>query len=386
MTVELHIWPGTGRRSRIFGAAHAGLSFEHKSKQFYVTWFGSGNSKSSAVNAHVNLGFTQIQKNGQIWDRKRGSSDIDHFYLPGTETKLTRNVPAEHDPNIKLETDFTSTIVSVEAERTYYEQEELRQHRGIPIPVENLFESGKALNQGIDIDSIAKWWEAKMALPPNHPGRQYKLISKSQNCIATVIEGLVVGGMSMYKKLGRTGLYYSERDLQTWVVGAVVNINRINYLISTSKAVQEIKNQSVNITGLNDIPTLRVWKRISDSNVKFSAFARRKGPIKLLDKLIERYHFSDLDKMQRRGTVIKIMNQAFAHMVTKPNSDRRDAVKVLAQISYNIAKKLTDEIDKEDMARALAALPQGQLVGQRLSQIVEGDDDLVVEYSDDGSD
>ena len=90
--------------------------------------------------------------------------------------------------------------------------------------------------------------------------------------------------------------------------------------------------------------------------------------------------------MQRRGTVIKIMNQAFAHMVTKPNSDRRDAVKVLAQISYNIAKKLTDEIDKEDMARALAALPQGQLVGQRLSQIVEGDDDLVVEYSDDGSD
>ena len=385
MTVELHIWPGTGRRSRIFGAAHAGLSFEYHGKQFYVTWFGSGNSKSSAVNAHVNLGFTQIQKNGQIWDRKRGSSDIDHFYLPGTETKLTRNVPAANDPNIKLETDFTSTIVSLEAERTYYEKEE-RQHRGIPIPVENLFESGKALNQGIDIDSIAKWWEAKMALPPNHPGRQYKLISKSQNCIATVIEGLVVGGMSMYKKLGRTGLYYSERDLQTWVVGAVVNINRINYLISTSKAVQEIKNQSVNITGLNDIPTLRVWKRISDSNVKFSAFARRKGPIKLLDKLIERYHFSDLDKMQRRGTVIKIMNQAFAHMVTKPNSDRRDAVKVLAQISYNIAKKLTDEIDKEDMARALAALPQGQLVGQRLSQIVEGDDDLVVEYSDDGSD
>jgi hypothetical protein len=191
--------------------------------------------------------------------------------------------------------------------------------------------------------------------------------------------------MSTYNKLGRTALYYSERDLKTWVVGALVNINRINSLISNSVAVQEIKNQSVNITGLNDIPTLRAWKRLSASNVKLSAFARRKGPIKVLDKLIERYHISDLDKMQRKEIVIKIMNQAFVHMVTKPNSDRRDAVKVLAQISYNIAKKLTDEIDEDNMAQALASRPQGQLVGQRLSQSVV-EEDMVVECSVDGED
>jgi hypothetical protein len=385
MTVKLHIWPGIDRTSRIFGSAHAGLSFEHKSKQFYVTWFGSGNSKSSAVKGHVGLGFTQIEKDGQIWNRRRGSSGIDHFYLPGTETKLKRNVPAEFDRNIILETDFTSTTVSFEAELSQYEALGRPCDDAIPIPVENFFDSGKALTQGIDIDSIAKWWEAKMALPPNHPGRQYKLISKSQNCISTVIEGLVVGGMSTYNKLGRTALYYSERDLKTWVVGALVNINRINSLISNSVAVQEIKNQSVNITGLNDIPTLIAWKRLSASNVKLSAFARRKGPIKVLDKLIERYHISDLDKMQRKEIVIKIMNQAFVHMVTKPNSDRRDAVKVLAQISYNIAKKLTDEIDEDNMAQALASRPQGQLVGQRLSQLVV-EEDMVVECSVDGED
>jgi peroxiredoxin len=105
----------------------------------------------------------------------------------------------------------------------------------------------------------------------------------------------------------------------------------------------------------------------------------------VLDKLIERYHISDLDKMQRKEIVIKIMNQAFVHMVTKPNSDRRDAVKVLAQISYNIAKKLTDEIDEDNMAQALASRPQGQLVGQRLSQLVV-EEDMVVECSVDGED
>ena len=380
MSAELHIWTVTTKTDRFFGAAHAGLAFKYYYKNYYVTWFGSGSSKSSAVNGHVNLGFNQIEKNGQIWERTKSPDGIDTFHLPGTDTKLTKKVPAPFDPNIMLTEAFTSTTVYFELEQDYYKAQG-RPHYSIPIPAQNFFDSGKALTQGIDLHSISKWWEAKMALPPNSPGREYRLISKSKNCISTVIEGLIVGGMGMYKKPSRALLYYSENDLQTWVTEAVERMNRFNQLMSTSVAVQEIKNQS-GTSGFHDIPTLRAWKTESNQNVKFSVFAKRKAQIKKLDKLIELYHSSNLEKIQKRELLIRIMNQAFAHMVTKPNSDRRLAVKNLAQIAYDKAKQLTEEIDKEELAQRLAGAAQNVLVRKSLDAIFE-EDDMSVEFSED---
>src|SRR5262249_37492494 len=63
-------------------------------------------------------------------------------------------------------------------------------HRTPSDPGQNLFE--------VSISRIDRYWKRLLLLPPDHPERNYGMLSTKRNCNAVVAEALLAGGLSMY--------------------------------------------------------------------------------------------------------------------------------------------------------------------------------------------
>ena len=361
MPASVYIWFNSSGFYQKAGAGHAGLSFIHNNKEYYVTWFGTGNIGSKTKNAHINLGFKQMLRNGEVYERRFDeTNNIDRFYSKNTGQMLVRPKEVEID-NVKKMQDmpFESWTVSLADEIESYKH---LGHEEIKIPLMDLNSGGQYL-QGLDTSAMAAWWDMKMSLPPGHKGRNYRLISKSQNCVSTVIEALLMGGMSSYAKPRKALFYYSVDQLRDWAREASAKMERLNTTFN-HPIVAKVCNES-SLHAFKNIPTLTEWKRESARNVTMSFMKRRLGPIKVLDSLIPLYHAENnniTDKLATKELLVRMLNQCFKHLILKERSDRRAAV---LQLAYIVHAKLKN-IEMEILAKTLAEMEEGRLAKEKL--------------------
>ena len=328
--ITVHIWSNYSGFNKFAGVGHAGLSFTHDNKEYYVTWFGTSASKVFKSDAHMALGFNKILRGDQIYNR---ISNIDKYnFKDGTSYYV--NNKGEKAVSKKDKSELISCKPTLFEEKITYR--ELR-YEFIALEVMNVDYENKTFHLGLDVAAMAAWWDAKMNLPPNHEGRKYKLISKERNCVSTVIEALIVGGMGSYVKLGSKHIYYSVENLRMWATNTREELSSRNKKLESRKVEEVIQEKSSKtLMDWKDIPSLKDWKKESDRNVALAFFKKRRGPIKVLDQLIPKYDDEKKkgDNLAIKGLLLAMLYQCIIHLITKRKSNRRNAVKSLAKIIF----------------------------------------------------
>lgn len=199
---------------------------------------------------------------------------------------------------------------------------------------------------GLNTTAIESWWIDLMNLPVGHPRRNYRAVSKSKNCNATVVEALRVGGLSVYAKPPKNFVFQGTATLVKWVNAAVQKIDLLNRQVEgwfNKLGVARERNWLDQYT----IPSLAEWK--SDSRVsarRSRSFARRKEQVAEIDRLLPIYHqqINRPDFDAALETLILIQEQVYSHLSTKPNSDRRQPMGILAMKIYYVIAQLSGRI------------------------------------------
>ena len=90
-------------------------------------------------------------------------------------------------------------------------------------------------------------------------------------------------------------------------------------------------------TATTDLPTVGEWRQMSDENIKWRAFARRRGQTAEIDRLLGRYHAApawdaDGGQMIRHGVMSVMFEKIGSYIAAKPKGDRLNAMLALGQI------------------------------------------------------
>ncbi len=194
---------------------------------------------------------------------------------------------------------------------------------------------------GLDARRILQFWDSQRHLMKRDP--MYKAISMSKNCNAYCRRALEAGGAGLFKKKpGRCG-FQGAKEVAYWAAEVALRIKTINENLVIFKNLPadllDPINQSVKSEG---ILTAARWKEIS----RVGMFARRKEQVAMIDRCLAEYdkvrnspHHND-EKLMLLNT---ILGAGLEHLVTKPKSDRRNAVKVITAQAYAAIRKLTAE-------------------------------------------
>jgi len=359
-TATFYVYVPNILKAKVFGAGHAGLAVDRGElvhelpRNFYVTWIGtlfglrsrhnlSGANHIRRLNANKDVGFAKI------FDEFHDTIDNPSAY----------NAPSSGFAENKIKTpsnDFAGNPVLT-----------------IPIPVRRRMVSNTETTLwGIDVEIIWRWWKGILELPPDHPRRSYRRISKigaeAANCCGMVGEAMLVGGLGDYAKPPSNIFYQGANTLRNWVQKAVANINELN---SQREAIGsqadfraakpfETPEKPAEFSGAFELPTVEEWKKASEVKASFrTGIARRKEQIAEIDVLLARYHEArastgnkviatqadyDLLISPDQGTetwmsiLSRIQRCCFDHLIHKRSSDRRDAVMRLVQSIFAICK------------------------------------------------
>lgn len=318
MRARVNVWVPSGLKT-IMGVGHGSLELETRRSTYYITRLGD--NFSTAAEGKRATGFTHIQ------NRRTGK-------LQQNPLAYNQERAFDYGSDCAANQDRMGTTFPVGAN---YRIE-------IPCKSPTSHLDGKNM-WGLNTTAIESWWIDLMNLPVGHPRRNYRAVSKSKNCNAAVVEALRVGGLSVYAKPPKNFVFQGTATLVRWVNAAVQKIELLN-----GQAELLYNHVGLVQVGLNEmtIPTLAKWK--SDSRVsarKTLSFARRKEQVAEIDRLLPIYHRQKANNELNAAleTLILIQEQVYSHLITKPNSQRRQPMVNLAiTIYYEIGALSTPSI------------------------------------------
>jgi hypothetical protein len=319
------IWlPGGFHHALGFG--HGGLEVEDdRGDKFYVTWMPANKGGSVAqkrlftlqgTEAHKRVGFATIR------DRATG--------------KIVPNDTARGSgKEVNLAADSW-------AHRFFHPDKDYGKY-GFPAPPNHKIELPAALLPpraggnlfGVSIPGIKRYWEALLALPPDHPERLFGMLSTTRSCNGVVTEALLSGGLWMYATPPDNTLFQDARTLLRW---AETGRDRIEEMNNEYKAIGPQLALSAGLLNPHEqtIPTLKEWQAASDKGVSF--WSRRIEQVAALDQLITLYHQARArdDRPAECRLLMAMQVQIYSHLSRKPKSDRRQAVLDLARRVYAV--------------------------------------------------
>jgi hypothetical protein len=307
--------------AQLLGAGHAGLDLLVRGQPVYITWYFGATDNSCApivgnADAGMTLGFDTYR------DRKTGQV-----------------VPNEH------------ALDKVSYRRVTLDREKVT-YRGDPtytieIPV---FDRDQ---WGISVDRILRWWRWLMARPPEHPLRQYSMLSVEKNCCAMTRLALEVGGLDLFEPPPENFFYQGTRTLLQWTRTAAARIEKLN---SCRATLETAWKSAIKPQDAARMPSVKEWHDKSYVGV----FARRKEQIAELDGLLARYHAAATQKNQAEvGKILRGMYLiCYWHMINKPKSDRHAAVLWLAACIHNTLDALHKQESIDLDAGKLAEIQQ----------------------------
>jgi hypothetical protein len=89
-------------------------------------------------------------------------------------------------------------------------------------------------------------------------------------------------------------------------------------------------------TATTELPTVEQWTRMSDENVRFAMFSRRREQNAEIDRLLGQYHAQLPWNAGGAGDRLKCMRQIFqqigSYIAAKPTGDRLNAMLALGQV------------------------------------------------------
>ncbi|QEH37619.1 hypothetical protein OJF2_62100 [Aquisphaera giovannonii] len=204
------------------------------------------------------------------------------------------------------------------------------------------------LQFGVDVACMANFWEDRLRTSP-----KYAFLSKDMNCTGCVVDALRAGGLDHYLDDPGSWVIQGASSLLTWVRDAGTKLTELN---RRQAAVDDyMRNVRMSYHGPQplQVPRLEDWKRDSDSKVSFRPFASRSEQVAALDAMIKDYP-NARDDLTRCVLLVKMQHEIYSHLTTKPNSDRREAVKTLgAQVTASLERLDLDgdELENLDDAR-----------------------------------
>lgn len=324
------IWLPGGYK-HVLGAGHGGLEVEDDSgKTFYVTWLPANSGGSIAqkrlftlqgMEANKKVGFKTIRDRttGQVVanDQARGT---------GKEVNLQSDMAAHNFMNPNF---HANGVVGPP-------------HYMIDLPARKLPPREGEDLFGVSIRGIKRYWKKLLALPPDHPERNYGMLSTTRNCNAVVAEALMAGGLWMYATPPDNTFFQDARTLLRWVETARDRIEAMNNEYNTI-APQLARSGGLLNPQEQTIPTLKEWQTESDKGISF--WSRRIEQVATLDFLITLYHqaHASEDRCKEYQVLMAMQVQIYSHLTQKPKSDRRQAVLNLARRVYAVLGRLFEE-------------------------------------------
>lgn len=325
---KLVVWMQDDRFKQMMGYGHAGLEVPGTGKWIWVTWNGSPDAINKACGslgmtamtmpAHIDVGFDQYR------NRRTGAMQ--------PNTKFAWNYPGRDGfADEKAGRGEPTTVIE--------------------ITVANAKATGRAKNfYGLFTKEIEEWWTALMTLAPEHPRRQFRLLSTGRddnlrNCCATVVEALKLGGLESYHPAPTNILFQGSNSLVRWVRACQARIDELNeqrnHIIALAdwQATPALNNgvAQPDLADEYDLPSPAVWKKLSEVKASLrTGLARRHEEVARIDTLLPQYHAARVARTQADAVpwfalLTQIQQQCFMHLAGKPTSDRRAAVMGLAK-------------------------------------------------------
>jgi hypothetical protein len=211
---------------------------------------------------------------------------------------------------------------------------------------------------GLNAHAMLTWWRGfrtahQQAL---HGESGYQFVSTLHNCASIVMRALIAGEVAFFKKPPDAWITFSPRDvadyaaaLKTKIILANADYNRY----FNSKLEWQARNRrEMHMhppTAATELPTVDEWQRMSDANVTFARFARRREQNAEIDRLLGRYHaqlpWDGGGADERLVYMAEIFKQIGSYIAAKPKGDRLNAMLALGQIVLAVREAKAAAID-----------------------------------------
>jgi hypothetical protein len=333
MPATLFIWPNSYGPAALSTPGHASLEIKHTGWKEYISWWPSGADKAKPFNARG--------AKSKTWDE-----DLYDEMSTVTRHNLQKNTYTARAGQVRMDVRVRNV-----KQTNVWVQEPL--HR-LELPGAGEGRPGVGLN----LERIRDWW----LVFRRAENKQYRFISTTENCAAVVGTALVAGGANLFAHSTLNDMstgWHTPMDLlayakavKWWINDLTRKVQRIQATkptfgvdqlpLSTRRQMTPLDWQasmSKNNRGDSDLMTHEKWVELSDKNVKFAWFARRKEQVAKIDTLLEEYHRHDWEFGVppdgnwnfKLGFVTRMLEQVHEHMREKADSDRAEAVFILGK-------------------------------------------------------
>ena len=213
-------------------------------------------------------------------------------------------------------------------------------------------------NVGLNANAMLAWWRGfRDAHKENlQGGSGYKFVSKLYNCSSIVMRALIAGESPFFVKPPDPWMYYSPHDV-------VVYAQKLQQAIWLANAdYQRVFNaklewQAIHRTEMHmhppastfEMPTVQEWVAMSNTNVRFSRFARRREQNAAIDRLLGEYH--SFPQWDQGGAVMRLLHlrlmfsEVGSYLAAKPKGDRLNAMLTLGQIILKVRELKASQIE-----------------------------------------
>lgn len=213
-------------------------------------------------------------------------------------------------------------------------------------------------NVGLNANAMMTWWRGfRDAHKEQLQGDSgYRFVSKLHNCSSIVMRALIAGEAPFFAKPPDPWMYFSPRDVTDYArkLQKAIWLANSDYqkYFSSKLAWQAIHRREMHMhppAATFEMPTVEQWKAMSDANVRFARFSRRREQNAEIDNLLGRYHaFPDWDQggaVSRLVHLRAIFSQVGSYLAAKPKGDRLNAMLNLGQIILKVREVKASQID-----------------------------------------
>lgn len=232
-----------------------------------------------------------------------------------------------------------------------------QQYVQFPTEIINLHVEGNG-ELGLNAHAMLAWWRAFRTAHQHalHGESGYQFVSTLHNCASIVMRALIAGEAAFFLKPPAPWVTFSPRDVANYAAALKTAIIRANADFDryfTSKLEWQGRNRrEMHMhppTTTTELPTVDQWKTMSDANVKFAAFSRRREQNAEIDRLLARYHaqlpWDGGGADDRLVYMSEIFKQVGSYIAAKPNGDRLNAMLALGQIVLAVREAKAAAID-----------------------------------------
>jgi hypothetical protein len=211
---------------------------------------------------------------------------------------------------------------------------------------------------GLNGQAMLAWWRAFRTAHHHalHGESGYQFVSTLHNCASIVMRALIAGEAAFFLKPPDPWVTFSPRDVADYAAALkqkiiVANADYDRYF--NSKLEWQGRNRrEMHMhppTATTELPTVDEWQRMSDANVTFARFSRRREQNAEIDRLLGRYHaqqpWDGGGADERLTYMAEIFKQIGSYIAAKPKGDRLNAMLALGQIVLAVREAKATAID-----------------------------------------